>query len=711
MFLTTINLISYSCTDLAEVNTENGHTETDTDETRIFVPGSIHSKEVRDFWRKDLKANKWVMNTLEQGYVIPFDTPPPVYEEPNNATTLRDLEFAYQAILDLKESGVIEFTNKKPHCVSPLSVSYKIGRDGSVKKRLCLDGSRCINKCIKEQKVTLAHLQRALELTRDQDYQVTYDLKSAYHHIKIHPDQTKYLGAAITNPNGEKRYFVFLFLPFGISSAVHCITKLIKPINAFFHERGIRHSIYLDDGRITAESKNEAEEQRVVVYYTLEQSGWIIEMKKSDGVGDASQCKGYLGFIIDTATMSVRMEETKKQRILQQTRETIAFGLRPIPAKELAKTLGKMVAAEPALGTMVFIATRAAYVVLNKAVDERGWNSNLTMTREALDGLCFFVENFNTFDNTPIRTTATEISIISIIGPPTDFLRTSFVANHTRLNESKIWASDSSGYATCAYSVEGEHLYYRGLLNEQERQLSSGHRELLAVTKTLKYYEETNATNDKTTNIYWLTDSSNMVSFLTKGSGKNHIQSEVLKIMVLCQRLKIKIIPIHLLRDDPRIQVADDGSKTTDTDDWEVDAETFKRIDRRHKFTIDLFASNNNTKCQKFFSNFYCQGTFGIDAFSHSWERETAWICPPIREVIRVVRRLRKSKTRGVLFIPEWRTADFWTEIFDKKGNLMWPFKRFEMCRPFIIQGTFNYRSPFTGRAKFNFLEITFDSH
>ena len=109
------------------------------------------------------------MDTLKKGYVIPFDTPPPVYEEPNNASTLRDIEFAYQAVLDLKESGVIEFKDKKPHCVSPLSVSYKIGRDGSIKKRLCLDGSRCINKCIKEQKVTLAHLQRALELTRDQD--------------------------------------------------------------------------------------------------------------------------------------------------------------------------------------------------------------------------------------------------------------------------------------------------------------------------------------------------------------------------------------------------------------------------------------------------------------------------------------------------------------------------------------------------------------
>jgi hypothetical protein len=147
--------------------------------------------------------------------------------------------FTYETVLDLNNSGVIKFTNEKPHCVSPLSVSYKTGKDGSVKKRLCLDGSRCIKKCIKEQKVTLSHFQRALELTREKDYQVTYDLKSAYHHIKIHPSQTKYLGAAVTKPEGGLQYFVFLYLPFGMSSAVHCISKIFKPVNAYIHGKAL----------------------------------------------------------------------------------------------------------------------------------------------------------------------------------------------------------------------------------------------------------------------------------------------------------------------------------------------------------------------------------------------------------------------------------------------------------------------------------------
>ena len=450
--------------------------------------------------------------------------------------------------------------------MSPLTVSTRIGNDGAVKKRLCWDGSRCVNTYVKEQKVTLLHLQRALEITRKLDFQVTYDLKATYHNIKIHESQTRNLGAAITKLDGGTQYFVFQFLPFGLSSAVHCITKIFKPINAYIHERGIRHSIYFDDGRIIAGTKDQAEEHRSLVYGVLKKSGWILEATKSDREGEASQSKEYLGFIVDTKSMTVRLGETKKQRILQNVSETISYGTRPIRAKKLAQTLGMIVATEQALGPVVIMATRASYIDLEKATQERGWGAKLVMSEESLNGLKFFAENCTEFDNTPIRPAATEISVLSIVGPPSSFMKSSFVANHVRTESEKVWASDASGYATCAYSIKGDHLYIRGMLDAEERGLSSGHRELLAVTKTLQYYERSGATN-KATKIYWVTDSQNMATFLTKGSGKRHIQKEVFRVTMLCKSLNLTIIPIHLLRDHPRIKIADDGSKTTDTDD------------------------------------------------------------------------------------------------------------------------------------------------
>lgn len=675
-----------------------------------FYPGSIHSEDVRAFWQNDLQAGEWVMDVLTQGYVIPFVESPPAYEEANNKSAMQDMPFVIQAVAELQKRGVIEFRDEKPLCVSPLTVSKKFGRDGITKNRLCWDGSRCVNLYVKEQKVVLSHLRRSLEITREGDFQVTYDLKAAYHHVRIHPSQTKYLGAAIPKPDGGKQYFVFLYLPFGLSSAVHCLTKLFKPVNAYIHEKRIRHSIYLDDGRIVAETKCKAEDQRTFVYKVLKSSGWILEVEKSDKDGDANQSKEYLGFIIDTASMTVRLQEAKKQRILQQVSETISHGSKSFPAKELAGTIGKIVATEPALGPIVVIAARASYAVLEEATQRRGWNSSLVMSKEAQDGLQFFVDNCSEFDNSPIRSAATEISVLSIIGPPSSFMKSSFVANHVRTNEEKIWASDASGYATCAYSIKGDHLYFRGILNEDERMLSSGHRELLAVAKTMEYYEQTGTFTTKATNIYWLTDSQNLVTFLTKGSGKRQIQKDFFQIMIRCKRLNTRITPIHLLRDDPRIKIADDGSKTTDTDNWQVDDQTFQRNRTRFKFTIDLFASDRNSKCQRFYSNFFCPGTSGIDAFSHSWDDEVAWICPPIQEIIRIVRRLKTSRTTGILFVPKWKTADYWVEIFNNEGRLLWPFNYMETCRPFIIQGTYNPHSPFAGKTKFEFLQLCFDS-
>jgi hypothetical protein len=55
------------------------------------------------------------------------------------------------------------------------------------------------------------------------------------------------------------------------------------------------------------------------------------------------------------------------------------------------------------------------------------------------------------------------------------------------------------------------------------------------------------------------------------------------------------------------------------------------------------------------------------------------------KEVTKIVRRWKISKFTGVLFIPEWKTAEYWPEVFDSKGNLIWPFEHVKTCRPFIL--------------------------
>ena len=70
--------------------------------------------------------------------------------------------------------------------------------------------------------------------------------------------------------------------------------------------------------------------------------------------------------------MTVRLTDVKKQQILKKVWETIFLGSNKLPVKELAKTLGKIVATEPALGPVVIMAARAAYLRLDEAVYDWG---------------------------------------------------------------------------------------------------------------------------------------------------------------------------------------------------------------------------------------------------------------------------------------------------------------------------------------------------
>jgi hypothetical protein len=134
-------------------------TEGETD----FQPGGIHGPKELEFWEKVLKSPNWVMTILHEGYSLPFISEPTgTYEEDNNRSAVVDEDFVRQEVSKWERQGVVKFVKDKPPAVSPLTVAKKINDDGSVKKRLCWDGSRYINPKLKKEKVRLSHLQAAL---------------------------------------------------------------------------------------------------------------------------------------------------------------------------------------------------------------------------------------------------------------------------------------------------------------------------------------------------------------------------------------------------------------------------------------------------------------------------------------------------------------------------------------------------------------------
>jgi hypothetical protein len=673
--------------------------------SQVYVPGSIHLPEYYSFWEKELNASPWVLDVLKGGYVLPFESIPQTsYEEDNNSSAKKDMEFVRLTIKKWADQGVVKVVKEKPFVVSPLTVATRTFSDGKVKKRLCWDGSRFLNPLLVKEKVTLSHLQAALEITEEGDFQCKYDLQSAYFHIKIHNEHVKYLGASFTNENGAKIYFVFLYMPFGLASAVHAITKLFKPIIAHLGSKGIRHTIFIDDGRTVSETKEKSREDFSITLEVIKKAGWIIEATKTDSVNDGSKSKEYLGFLINTENMKVYLTDLKRSGVTAAVNDVIISRGRYIAARHLAKVIGKMISCEPAVGPFSLIAAKRAYSILEETVQGQGWKANLKVTDEIVEDLQLFVAELQAFDGYPIRTAATAVSVVSIIGPPSEHMRTTVISNHVKRLPSEIWAGDASNIAVCAYSVKSENeVYYIGKLSPGESLLSSGHRELLTVKYALESQLQNNGPWSSSRTLYWLTDSTNLVAFLTKGSMKKPIQEDVLKVLKLARQLNVCIVPIHLLRDDPRISLADAGSKCPDSDDWSVDNETFNSISENYgPFTIDLFADQSNKKVDRFYSNFACPTSIGVDAFCHNWDNEVAWICPPVKLVIQTIRKIKSTKGKGVLICPKWPTARFWPVLFPR-GNITEPFTHVAEISPLILQNQ-RARSILAGRVDHLFL-------
>lgn len=640
-----------------------------------------------------------MVDVLENGYKIPFRQLPGQYEEPNNASVLRNMDTVVKIVLELRDQKVIEFVSSKPICVSPLGLVSKTV-EGKQRHRLVFDASRWINLHVDPPSVKLTHLEKALQLTRPNDYQVIFDLKSAYYNVKIDPSHVQYLGAAI-DIEGQKQYFVFKHLPFGLNSSVSAMTKLWKPITGHIHKQGIRFSIYIDDGRILAENAGKAEEDRKRVYEIIEKTGWSMAWEKSDGPLEASQVKTYLGFIIDSNKMTVAYPDQKLWDFC--SRLSTSLEKSTVQVKTLASMLGKLISLRPSHGNAVNICSRSGYVLLESHVDTQGWVGSIKWSPSAIKELSLFVENAKNFNSSPIINALTDLRVDTIFQDPITSQETI-----KGVRADTVVVSDASQIKAAVKYLTGSQSHWTSTFSftENEKMTSSGYRELLAVYKFLQ--QEQFSGRLEAANIVWATDSTNLVSFLSKGSSKGNIQTVVFEILSMLSTLKSVLSPVHLFREDERIQQADYLSKLKDSDNWSIDDHSFQTFHRDFQFELDVFADVKNRKVPRFMSRCYHVETQAVDAFSFSWIG-MAWVCPPTSLISKTVKRIQHSNCQGLLIVPNWPASEFFNELFEH-DKVVAPFQFISEFKPYIFQNEGASNTPLFGVPKFTFFALYFNT-
>ena len=121
---------------------------------------------------------------------------------------------------------------------------------------------------------------------------VTFDLKSAYHHVRIDERFQTYLGFS-----WQGKYMVFNVLPFGLSTAGFIFSKITREIVKHWRSQGHKIIMYLDDCIAGAKSFEAASNLSELIQRDLNRFGFVIAEEKSQWV--PSQESTWLGLVWD----------------------------------------------------------------------------------------------------------------------------------------------------------------------------------------------------------------------------------------------------------------------------------------------------------------------------------------------------------------------------------------------------------------------------
>ena len=138
-----------------------------------------------------------------------------------------------------------------------------------------------MNKYIVLEHIKFEDWKLASQLLHSKQFLFSFDLKSGYHHIDIHPDFQSFLGFS-WQVGGVTKFYYFTVLPFGLASAGHIFTKVVRCLVKHWRALSIPIIVYLDDGLGISESFEEASANALRVRADLIRSGFVINSKKSN---------------------------------------------------------------------------------------------------------------------------------------------------------------------------------------------------------------------------------------------------------------------------------------------------------------------------------------------------------------------------------------------------------------------------------------------
>lgn len=586
-------------------------------------------KQNINFWQS-IGAPDFIISVINNGYMIPFTSVPEPRIMRNNRSAELHGDFVEEALTELISTSRILECEVIPSVVNPLSVSVQ----NSGKKRLILD-LRYVNNHLQKQNIKYEDWKIAMSYFTPDSYMFTFDLKSGYHHVDIYPDHQSYLGFSWTF-RGSKitKYFKFTVLPFGLSTAPHIFTKLLKPLLKHWRHQGVCLALYLDDGWGINKDKNSCKNDSNKVRTDLDKAGFIANHEKSEW--NPTQSVSWLGFIWHSQTGKIELSQRRLEKITATITKIIDCKFR-ISARSLASFTGQIISTSTVTQNISRIMTRHCSMTI---ATSQFWDIPFELDDYCKEEILYWNENLPLLQS-----------------------RSCFVNKGPHI----LIYSDASSTGCGAFVQLDNQQTCHKLWDTIEAGESSTWRELTAI----KFSIEAFLPIIQNTHVKWYTDSQTAAKIVEIGSMKLNLHRLAISIFRLCLKNHI-ILDIQWI---PRSEnhKADYISRIIDTDDWQITDQCFRLIEHRWgPHTVDAMANYYNTKIPKFFSRYWNPHTSGVDFFVQNLNSENCLIVPPVSIIAKTLHYLHIQNATASLVVPFWQSSTFWPLITHR----YWQFVR-----------------------------------
>ena len=505
---------------------------------KFNTPDNFFGGKVSQFlhnWYK-ITSDTWLFKQIT-GYQLEFISKPVQYALPHQIK-FSDIELKYvdTEVQKLLTKRVIERVTYREKDEFISSIFLRPKKDGTYRLILNL---KHLNRDVEHVHFKMETLKSAVTLMTNNCWFASIDLKDAYYSIPVDAVDRKYLRFI-----WQGVCYQFTCLPNGLSSAPTIFAKIMKPVFSQLRKMGFSNVAYIDDSLLQADTHQQCVSNVETTVRMMDSLGLTIHPDKS--VITPTQCITFLGFILNSVDMTVRLTKEKADKLVCDCNTLLKT--REVTIRQLAQVIGKMVACTAAVPhAPLFIKTLEHEKDSSLKLAKGNFEQTVELSSEARQQVLWWINNIHSsaslvYRGSPDMTLETDSSMTGWGG---------LVKGDHTLRTGGHWS----------YSEQNNHINYL---------------ELLAAFLKLQCFCESKSN----IHVRLYMDNTVAVNYLTNMGGKKPLLPDLTrKIWLWCKMRDIWLSVSHL---PGAVNTEADklSRKLSDDMEWKLNTDVFHRLTR-----------------------------------------------------------------------------------------------------------------------------------